>query len=608
MSHGIGKARMKKNGSWRLWLSAAVILMFSGPLVFSGLCMAQTQGGESAEGSWFSVDSLNIGLGEGPEASKQRTPRDSIRNFLDLTKKREFAAAAHFLNLSDLTPAEQQEKGGQLARQLAEVLQRGEWMNLSSLSGRQDAAIEDPSGQNPQAGEPRRDIELASLTANGEAYDIRLGRYRVDDEEPVWLIMPSSVSSIPVLYEEYGPSQFEEYIPGRLKASFGMLRIWEWIAIPLVLLAIGLVGWGVYGLVGATTRWLPSGSPSIFASQIKGPAALIVMALVTRTLLDYVVSFSAVATTTLQVLLIAVLAWGVGTIALRLVDAIMLRMTRRLVGQIDDSKPKDERKLLTTLYALRRIIILVMVTVVSVYVLGQIQLFETLGLSILASASVLAVLVGIAGQAVLGNILSSFQLSLAKPIRIGDLVMFEGQWCYVEGIFYTFIRLRVWNERRLIVPVTYFASKPFENLSAKNTKEYRSLEMTLHLSADIACIREKFLEFAKQEDNVIEHHKLLCYVTGQTGTALTITCYLMTVDPLSGWAAEMNIREKLLAFVRNNHPEWWPREVMVIGRQDIALGERQGARSVAAEDSAEQSSEEISEGNLEQDLKKKPPE
>ena len=212
------------------------------------------------------------------------------------------------------------------------------------------------------------------------------------------------------------------------------------------------------------------------------------------------------------------------------------------------------------------------------YVLGQIQLFETLGLSILASASVLAVLVGIAGQAMLGNILSSFQLSFAKPIRIGDLVIFEDQWCYVEGIFYTFIRLRTWDERRLIVPVTYFTAKPFQNLSVKSTKMYRYVELTLHLSADIGLIRDKFLEFAKEEDSVIEHHKLLCYVTAQTGTAQIVTCYLMTSDPMAGWTAEMNVREKLLTFIRDNHPEWWPREIVVISHNDIARG-AQGKRS-----------------------------
>lgn len=206
--------------------------------------------------------------------------------------------------------------------------------------------------------------------------------------------------------------------------------------------------------------------------------------------------------------------------------------------------------------------------------LSQIELFETLGLSLLASASVLAVLVGIAGQAVLGNILSSFQVSLAKPIRIGDLVMFEGQWCYVEGIFYTFIRLRVWDERRLIVPVTYFVSQPFENLSIKNAKMYRKLELILHLSADVELIRHKFFEFAEEEENVVEHHKLCCYVTGQTEKSQTITCYLMATDPFAGWVAEMQIRERLMNFIRTYHPEWWPRDIVVLSQHDIATEEK----------------------------------
>lgn len=563
---------MKKNGSWRLWLVAVVAL------AFTSLCAAQTQGEESEETRWFPVESLNAGLGEPPEAVKRLAPRESVRSFLQLTKNGEFATAAHFLNLSELTPAEQRERGGQLARQLAEVLSRGEWLNVSSLPGRQDAAIEDPAGQHPQAGEPRRNLKLASLTAKGEIYDIRLGRYREGNKEPVWLVMPDSVSSIPLLYEEYGPSLLEAYIPERFKASLGVLKIWEWIAIPLFLLGVGLVGWCVYKLVGVVAHWLPSGAPSIFAGRIKVPVALVVVSLATQAVLDYAVSFSAVATTSFRVLLIAILAWGAGTIALRLVDTLMLRLTRRLMGQIDDTQPKDQRKLLTTLYALRRVIILITVTAVSIYVLSQIQLFESLGISLLASASVLTVLVGIAGQAVISNILSSFQLSLAKPIRIGDLVVFEGQWCYVEGIFYTFIRLRVWNDRRLIVPVTYFVSRPFENLSVKNTKEYRNLELILHLSADIQCLREKFLEYAQEEDNVIEHHKLSCYVTGQTERAQTVVCYLMTSDPFAGWIAEMNVREKLMAFIRDNHPEWWPREVTVISEHDAALGDSPGTR------------------------------
>ncbi len=558
---------MKNYSSWPVWGVLVVTLLFS------SVGMAQTQGDESENPRWFTMDAINTGLGEVPEEAKRMSPRETIRSFLNFTEEENYADAAHLLNLADVDPSEQSTRGAELAKQLAEVLRRGEWLNASNLPGRQDAAIEDPSGQNPLAGEPRRNIELAALQVEGQAYDVRLGRYRVGEEDPVWLIMPESVSSIPALYEEYGPSMLESYIPEQLKASFGVLKIWEWLAIPIFLITIGVTGIATYYLVGLIARILPPGISTIFADQIGVPVALIVMSLVTQMLLDYVVSFSAVATTTFRVLLIAIMAWGAGTIALRLVDTIMLRMTRRLVGEIDDTKPKDKRRLLTSLYALRRVIILITVVAVSVYVLGQIQLFESLGLSILASASVLAVLVGIAGQAVLGNILSSFQLSLAKPIRIGDLVIFEGQWCYVEGIFYTFIRLRSWDERRLIVPVTYFTSKPFENLSVKSTKMYRFMELTLHLSADISQVREKFLEYAKEEECVIEHHKLLCYVTGQTAHAQTVTCYLMTSDPMAGWTAEMNVREKLMAYIRDEHPEWWPRDVVVISHHDIARGE-----------------------------------
>ena len=559
---------MKNHSAWPMWCVLAVTLLFT------SVSMAQSQGEESADSRWFTMDAINTGLDDVPEEAKRMSPRETIRSFLNFTEEENYADAAHLLNLADIDPSEQATRGAELAKQLAEVLRRGEWLNASNLPGRQDAAIEDPSGQNPQAGQPRRNIELAALRVEGQAYDVRLGRYRVDEDDPVWLIMPESVSSIPTLYEEYGPSMLESYIPERFKSSFGVLKVWEWLAIPVFLVTIGIVGVATYYLVGLIARVLPSGVSTIFADQIGVPVALIVMSLVTQMLLDYVVSFSAVATTTFRVLLIAIMAWGAGTIALRLVDTIMLRMTRRLVGEIDDTKPRDKRRLLTSLYALRRVIILITVVSVSVYVLGQIQLFESLGLSILASASVLAVLVGIAGQAVLGNILSSFQLSLAKPIRIGDLVIFEGQWCYVEGIFYTFIRLRSWDERRLIVPVTYFTSKPFENLSVKSTKMYRFMELPLHLSADISQVREKFFEFAKEEDSVIEHHKLLCYVTGQTEHAQTVTCYLMTSDPMAGWTAEMNVREKLMAYIRDEHPDWWPRDVVVISHHDIARGER----------------------------------
>lgn len=539
----------------------------------SGMCAAQ-----ETRDQWFSVDSLNTGLGAVPEQVERLTPRETIRSFFELAGKNDFAAAAHLLNLEDLPPGEQAAKGPELARQLASVLQRGEWVNVSSLPARRDAMIDEGANQHPRAGEARRNLKLASLEAQGQIYDLRLARYKAGDQQPVWLFMPDTLSVVPVLYEAFGPAWVEQFIPERFKQRLGMLRIWEWLAIPLFIGMIGLLGVGVYALSSVLARWLPAGLSSIFAGRVGMPLAFIVMSLVAQLSLGYVVSFSGAATTVFRILLALILAWGLGLIALRLVDTILLKVTSRLVGEIDDTRHQDERRLLTTLYALRRTIILITVVIAAVYVLGNLSVFDSLGMTLLASASVLTVLVGVAGQAILGNILASFQVALAKPVRIGDSVFFEGKWCYVEGIFYTFIRLRTWDERRLIVPVKYFISKPFENWSAKNAKMYRQFILTLHLSADVQCLRDKFLEIAKDEEGVIDHDRLRCYVTGQSADALEIAFCLMTPEPMSGWLAETSLRERLLAFIRDEHPEWWPREVVVISHQDVARGHASGRR------------------------------
>lgn len=539
-------------------------------LAVSCLAVAQDASGESR---WFSVDSVNAGLGPPPEEVDRKTPRDAVRSFLALSEEKNYSAAAHHLDLRDLSPAQQAERGAEIARQLAAVLQRGEWINLSALSSRRDAMVEATSGQSPRAGQARRNLRLATLGLDGQSYEVRIARYRVEEQDPVWLIVPETITAIPALYEKYGPSWLEDHIPERFQGAVGVLKLWEWFAIPIFLAITGSVGWFIHALMGLLASRLPAGLTSVFAQMIRLPMAFIAMALLAQWLLDYVVSFSGMITAIFRGLLVVIMAWGVGLIAVRLVDTLLIRMTRRLVGEIDDSRSRDERKLLTTLFALRRAVILMTVMVVAIYVIAQVSLFETLGVTLLASASVVTVLVGVAGQAVLGNILASFQISLTKSIRIGDLVVFEGQWSYVEAIFYTFIRLRTWDERRLVVPVKYFVSKPYENLSSKHAKLYRTIVLTLHLSADVATLREKFKEFAMAEEGVIDHHKLACFVTGQHQATQEISFYLMGPEAMSAWEAEAKVREKLMAFIRDQHPEWWPRDVVVLSEHDIARGD-----------------------------------
>lgn len=528
--------------------------------------------------SWYLQETINEGLAERPEELKLATPRSTLRTFVELADKRRFETAAHVLNLKDLVPEEQQARGAAIARQLHEVLDRRVWIDWSALPSRPDAKVEDGSGRNPQAGQVRRDLEIKLLEVNGRAYEIRIGRYKAgEDADPVWLFTPQTVEDVAPLHAAFGPRAFERFIPWQLQQKFGGLRQWEWIALPVLIGLVLLLGW----IVNRAVSWLAGRVTHGFFNHALDragiPLALFAMAMAAQVVLDLVVSFSGPVTSVVQPILVLVMACAIGIALLRSVDTILDRVTRRFVGEIDDTRGLEKRELYTSIYALRRVIVLVMVGFAAFYVLSRLNLFESFGITLLASAGVLTVLLGIAGQAVLGNILASLQIALAKPVRIGDSVLFEGEWAYVETIFYTYLRLRTWDERRIVVPVTYFVTRPFENWSVTDARIMKTIKLSLDHAADIEVLRDKFRELAEADEGVIEPDQLSAYVTAHSEDGQDMTFYAMTPDPSTGWQTEMRLREGLLRFIQSEHPDWWPHERVA----DPAIGPAKV--SVAAE-------------------------
>ncbi|WP_408635487.1 mechanosensitive ion channel domain-containing protein [Pontibaca salina] len=155
-------------------------------------------------------------------------------------------------------------------------------------------------------------------------------------------------------------------------------------------------------------------------------------------------------------------------------------------------------------------------------------------------------------------------------MRIGDSVLFEGHWAYVESIFYTFLRLRTWDERRIIVPVKYFVSQPFENWSVKDARVMKTITLFLDHRADVAVLRDVFLELAKQDEGVIDHESLAANVTEHMPHAQEVSFFAMSPDPSTGWTTAMRLREGLLDYVRTHHPDWWPRERVDAETQEVA--------------------------------------
>jgi len=220
------------------------------PLLLA-LCGAMTGlSAQEQDSSWYEVNGSALSLPNPDGTIQRRTPRETVRNFIALTESGKLTDAAQYLNLADLPSDSRTEDGKELARKLALVIERQLWIDWTGLSARPDAMIETGAAGNALAGVPRRDIGLKLVEVDGQAYEIRLGRYKAPEADPVWLFTPQTVENIPVLYAAFGPRHFEAYIPDSLTAQLGGLRLWEWILLPVMLTALFGLGWVVSRIVG----------------------------------------------------------------------------------------------------------------------------------------------------------------------------------------------------------------------------------------------------------------------------------------------------------------------------------------------------------------------
>ncbi|MBK0328051.1 hypothetical protein I5535_12205 [Rhodobacteraceae bacterium F11138] len=220
-------------GGW-LFALLAVLLALPSP----GLAQGPN------EPAWYEVPALNAGLALPPAQPDRETPRATVPSFLDLAEQGRFDEAAHVLNLKDISRAERARRGPELAQKLFEVIDRRVWIDWSALPSRPDARITSNAASEAERAERfRRNVEIARVETRGGTYEIRLARFKATGaEEAIWLFAPQTVGNIGVMHQAIGPRAFERQIPDSLKREFGALRLWEWVGLPLLLTALGVVG------------------------------------------------------------------------------------------------------------------------------------------------------------------------------------------------------------------------------------------------------------------------------------------------------------------------------------------------------------------------------
>lgn len=180
------------------------------------------------------------------------------------------------------------------------------------------------------------------------------------------------------------------------------------------------------------------------------------------------------------------------------------------------------------------------------------------GLSILASAGIIGIILGFAAQRSIATLFAGLQIAFTQPIRLEDAVIIEGEWGWVEEITLTYVVIRIWDLRRLVVPVTYFLDKPFQNWTRVSSNLLGTVLLYVDYSVPVDEVRQAFRDILEASD---KWDGEVCGVQATNCTDRTVELRLLmsAADASRAFDLRCEVREKILKFLVESHPECLPR-------------------------------------------------
>ena len=246
------------------------------------------------------------------------------------------------------------------------------------------------------------------------------------------------------------------------------------------------------------------------------------------------------------------------------VGAILVRLTgageQILLSKHSLKSPDnlEARKIYTQVSVIKRLLISFIIVSDAGCVLMLFEPVRHLGTSILASAGIAGIILGLAAQKTLGNVLAGIQIALSQPIRIEDVVVLEGEWGAIEEITLTYVVVRLWDLRRLVVPITYFIEKPFQNWTRQSANIIGSVLFYVDFTAPVEPIRSQ-LQRIVEASPLWDHQVCGLQVTNISERTVELRALVSATDAGKTFDLRCEVREKLLKFIQEKFPESLPR-------------------------------------------------
>ncbi|MCX4998809.1 mechanosensitive ion channel [Streptomyces longwoodensis] len=256
----------------------------------------------------------------------------------------------------------------------------------------------------------------------------------------------------------------------------------------------------------------------------------------------------------LTLVLIGSTAW----LVIRIAAAIVQTSYERYASARAQRDPARVRRVRTQVALIMRVVSAVVGVMAVAAMLLTFPAMRAAGASLLASAGIVGIVAGVAAQSTLSNMFAGFQIAFGDMVRLGDVVVVDGEWGTVEDVTLTYLTVRTWDERRITMPVSYFTSKPFENWSRGTPQMTGIVYWHLDHSAPTELMREKLRDILR-ECPAWDGRDYGLVVTDSTPNTLQVRALVTAKDADDVWTVRVAVREQMIRWLAEHHPYALPR-------------------------------------------------
>lgn len=260
----------------------------------------------------------------------------------------------------------------------------------------------------------------------------------------------------------------------------------------------------------------------------------------------------------LALAVVAVFAWLVAALVLAAEDVALARF------RTDETDNRQARRVKTQVVMLRRITVAVIILLAVAVMLMTFPAVRAVGASLLASAGLAGVIAGLAAQSLLGNVFAGLQLAFSDALRLDDVVVVEGEWGRIEEITLSYVVVRIWDDRRMILPTSYFTTKPFQNWTRNRSEVTGTVVFDVDWSVPVQAMREE-LQRVVQASELWDGRVCGLQVIDATGGTVRVRATVSAADASKLWDLRCLVREQLVAWIREREPIALPRMRAEVG-------------------------------------------